>query len=207
MADSNDAPATIRTVIALTAAMAAAPLAARAEEPVPPAPVRVPDEQARPLVLEPGPVQGTVVDLDGKTPLEGARVHLETMDGTALADVTTDAAGRFAIAAQAAGQYRLRIGDALGSLVLKDGASARELVIALAKDIALAVKPAAGGPDAAAAGEIGEAAGTVSILGIQTSVGTAVAIGIGVGAVAIGGGVTAAVVARDDDGAPPSPSK
>src|SRR3954468_22174290 len=75
------------------------------------------------LLLVAGPlaaqtVQGVLLAEDGETPLPNARVALVGIGGTATAEVTTDADGRFTVTAAAPGMYRVRAVTAGGAAIL-----------------------------------------------------------------------------------------
>ena len=61
---------------------------------------------SRPLSAQ--TVQGVLLGEDGETPLPNARVTLVGIGGAATAEATTDAEGRFTLAAAGPGMYRVR---------------------------------------------------------------------------------------------------
>jgi len=147
--------------------------------------------------IRPGAVAGTVLQVDGKAPVVGARVRLRDDAGVLVAEVVTDKAGHFDAGKQPAGRYRIEIGRAQGWLDLDEKASARSILLVLPASVALAVEPAAGED-------------TVSLLGVDLTITQAVLVAAG-GVAVIGGATTGIVLATQGGGsgggAPPSPTK
>jgi hypothetical protein len=101
------------------------------------------DDTSTALVLHPGSVHGTIVDLDGKTPVEGAKVVLLPKDGGSSKEAVTDKDGGFRIDDERKGEYVIKVGDISGKLLLDDGARATALRLVLEKRVALGGAPAA----------------------------------------------------------------
>jgi hypothetical protein len=166
--------------------------AARAERPKP-----------SPLVLRAGPVAGTLVGLDGVSPVARARVVLRDAKGTLVAEATSGADGRFDLGPREAGEYTLEVGRAVGVVKLAADLAPKDLLLVIAPEVAQAIRGAEGEE-------------TISILGIEMEESTA--IGVGIGAVLLqAGGIAAIAVGASESGGgggssvgtepPPSPSQ
>jgi hypothetical protein len=96
------------------------------------------------LVVQPGHVQGSVVELDAKTPVTDAKVVLLDKDGKSIGEFTTNDKGVFDLGDRGEGTYGLKIGNASGKLILKKGAAATSLRFVLDPDVAHGRKKGAG---------------------------------------------------------------
>jgi hypothetical protein len=97
-----------------------------------------PDADA--LTVQPGSVDGSIVDLDGKTPIKGVVVKLLDKDGKVVAEGSTDENGVFKLGKQDQGTYTLNVGQATGKLVVKEGAQATSIKFVLENQVALGAK-------------------------------------------------------------------
>jgi hypothetical protein len=91
----------------------------------------------KPLAVQPGDLGGSIVGLDGKTPVKGAKVQLVDKDGKIVAEGSTDETGVFKLGNTPKGEFGLRIGKAFGDLIVKDGVQAKSFKFVLDKDVAL----------------------------------------------------------------------
>lgn len=133
------------------------------------------EEQA--LTVQPGDLSGSIVDLDGKTPVKGATVQLLDKDGKVVAEGATDEKGSFSLGKRETGKYTLQIGNASGKLVVKEGAQASALKFVLENTVALGSKKDAKGVKLAAISTTG-----VVIIAVAVGVvGLGAGLGIGYG--------------------------
>ena len=109
-------------------------------------PPGAPSAESKAMIVKPGAVEGSIVDLDGKTPVSGAKVQLLDDSGKVVHEGTTDSKGAFKIPDVPKGNYNVKIGDATGKLVLQDGAGASALKFVLDPAVAKGEKK---GPPAA----------------------------------------------------------
>jgi hypothetical protein len=140
--------------------------------------------EAAPIALRAGAVAGSIVALDGKTPVAGARVVLFDAEGREIASAVSGVEGRFDLGAKPVGKYRLEVGKAAGTIQLADTAKATSLRLVLPAEIAKGIK-------AAGEGGAGAAENTVTLLGMEfaedlvATAGTIVVVGAGAGAGAV----------------------
>jgi hypothetical protein len=176
----------LATAVALSAALGTTP--AVAGDGAEPPPARKAPAPARPVVLRAGRIAGTVVALDGVTPIAGARVVVRSPKGAVVAEAVADKAGRFNIGPLEAGDYAIETGAAAGKLRLATDVKARDLTVVLAAEVARGVRRAQ-----ADEGEE-EEEGTVELFGVEMSETTGMLVGIG-GVVVGAGGIAVGAAA------------
>lgn len=201
--------------LALAAAMGAGPAAV---------PVAADDSAAdapggreptrRPLEVRPGALRGKLVDIDGATPIPGARVRVRDDGGRVVAEATSDASGDFDAGELEPGSYRIEIGCSEAILRVAPEARAVALLLAIPTGLALALRGEGGAPGAAvgAVFQEGAGAGDGTVLGLPKPV--AIGVGVVLGGGAVAGGTIAIVEAQEGGGGggftpilvPPRPS-
>ncbi|HZU97352.1 MAG TPA: carboxypeptidase-like regulatory domain-containing protein [Planctomycetota bacterium] len=126
------------------------------------------------LAVQPGTLGGSIVELDGKTPIKGATVQLLDPAGKVVAEASTDEKGAFSLGKRDNGKYTLTVGQAKGTLLVKEGAQATSLKFVLDNKVATGDNKAGGSKLAAIS-----TAGVVLIAGAAALVGLGAGLGIG----------------------------
>lgn len=93
--------------------------------------------EASALSVQIGEVRGTALDLDGRTPIPGARVRLVDATGAVVREATTGPTGAFALSSVAEGRYILGVGQARANLSASSSAERSDLKLVLDSDVAL----------------------------------------------------------------------
>jgi len=154
------------TLVVSMVFLTVAPQTARADDPA---------ADAGALLVKPGKLDGTILDLDGKTPVSGVKVTLTDSAGKVVSDIQTDEKGVFELGDQPAGKYSLKVGQATGKLVVKEGAKATSMRFVVDGPVALGKKSPAGAQKIDAISDTG-----LVIICVIVAV-VALAIGVGVG--------------------------
>ncbi len=131
------------------------------------------------LTVQPGDLGGSIVDLDGKTPIKGATVQLLDKDGKVVAEASTDEKGVFQLGKQSAGDFTLKVGAARGDLLVKDGAQASSLKFVLEQGVAM------GNPKAAPSKIAAVSTTGAVVIGIGCAI-VGLGLGLGIGYAAWG---------------------
>lgn len=177
---SNSKPSNLPAALALSASIVVGGtpgIAAAGDAPKNDATPTPTAQTASAVVPSGAPISGLVLDVDGKTPVGGAKLSVRDASGKLVAEAVADKDGKYALAKLPAGTYVLRCGRASMRLTVQDSAAPNSLTFILPPSIALAATATqAASPVKAAENDEDIPAGAYWVAG-----GTIVAVGLGTG--------------------------